>query len=92
MSLSNTEFHPSRIEDRIYDLMNEPEFMCGIEVYTDSLFDAVRHMIEQEFPEVEWEAHVHPSWIPGAYGLSFAWVENGHIHLIGWNYEEEEMV
>lgn len=91
MAFGNSGFHPSRVENRIYDLMNEPEFLCGLDVYTDSLFDAVCDMIKQEFPGVEWEAHAHPTWVPGVCGVSFAWVEDGHIHLIGWSYEEKEL-
>lgn len=90
MSFGNSGFHPSRVEDRIYGLMSEPEFICGFCIYTDNLFEAVCDMIKEEFPSVEWESHVGPSWIPGAYALSFAWVEDGHIHLIGWDYREED--
>lgn len=91
MAFGNSGFHPSYVEDRIYDLMNEPEFLCGFDIYTDSLFGVICDMIKQDFPGVEWEAHVHSTWIPGVYRMSFAWVEDGHVHLIGWNYEEKEL-
>ena len=91
MSLSNTKFHPSRVENRIYDLMNEEEYIAGLGTQTESLFLAVYNMMNDEFPEVEWETFATPTMRPGIYLQSFAWVEDGHIHLIGWSYEEEEV-
>jgi len=90
MSISNTTFHPSRVEDRIYDLMNEEKYIAGIDCYTEDLFTAVHEMIKDEFPDVEWETFITPTLRPGISVQSFAWVEDGHIHLIGWDFEEEE--
>ena len=90
MSLSNTHFHPSRVEDRIYDLMMEEQYCAGLDIQTESLFLAVYNMMNDEFPEVEWETFTTPTMRPGICLQSFAWVEDGHIHLIGWNFEEEE--
>ena len=88
MSISNTTFHPSRVEDRIYDLMNQEEYIAGLDLYTESLFNAVHAMITKEFPEVEYETFaVHSE---GVYKQSFAWVEDGHIHLIGWDFKEDD--
>ena len=91
MSISNTTFHPSHVEDRIYDLMNKDEYIAGIDLYTEDLFNAVHKMITEEFPEVEYETYATRS-IRGTntYLQSFAWVEDGHIHLIGWYFVEEE--
>ena len=89
MSLSNTTFHPSRVEDRIYDLMNEEEYIADGDIQTESLFLAIYNMMKEEFPEVEWETFTTPTMRPGVCLQSFAWVEDGHIHLIGWNFIEE---
>ena len=91
MSISNTTFHPSRVEDRIYDLMEQEEYIVGIDLYTENLFTAVHKMITEEFPSVEYETYATRS-IRSAdtYLQSFAWVEDGHIHLIGWDFVEEE--
>ena len=90
MSLSNTTFHLSRVEDRIYDLMNKDEYIAGIDLYTEDLFIAVHKMITEEFPNVEYETHTTRSIRgTGIYLQSFAWVEDGHIHLIGWDFVEE---
>ena len=88
MSISNTAFHPSRVEDRIYDLMEQEEHIAGTDLYTESLFNAVHAMITKEFPEVEYETFVIKN-VAGIYTQSFAWVEDGHIHLIGWDFKEE---
>ena len=90
MSLSNTKFHPSRVEDRIYDLMMKEEYIAGLDIQTESLFLAVHNMMYDEFPEVEWETFTTSTMRPGIRVQSFAWVEDGHNHLIGWLFEEEE--
>lgn len=91
MSISNTTWHPSRVEDRIYDLMNEEEYIAGIDLYTDDLFTAVHKMITEEFPNVEYETYATKSMRSAdTYFQSFAWVEDGHVHLIGWDFVEEE--
>ena len=91
MSLSNTTFHPSHVEDRIYDLMNEPDIIWGIDVYIEELLVAIHIMIEKEFPEVEWETFATQTPIENIWLQSFAWVEDGHIHLIGWKWKETEV-
>lgn len=90
MSISNTNFHPSRVEDRIYDLMLEEQYIIRPEVYTDALFIAVHKMITEEFPEVEYETFTTPSYNNGLFIQAFGWVEDGHIHLIGWEFKETE--
>ena len=90
MSISNTVFHPSRVENRIYDLMLDEQYIAGIELYTDELFVAVHKMMVEEFPEVEYETFTTPSYNDGLFIQAFAWVENGHVHLIGWEFKEIE--
>lgn len=89
MALCNHKFNPSVIEDRIYDLMTEPENIFGSELYSMNLLTDVVNMLQEEFPNVEWEAFASPTREKDNYTMSFAWVENGHVHLIGWDYKEE---
>lgn len=91
MSISNTAWHPSRVEDRIYDLMLEEQYIISTEVYTDALFVAVHKMITEEFPRVEYETFTTPSHKNGLFIQAFAWVEDGHIHLIGWEFKDTEV-
>ena len=91
MSINNTTFHPSRVEDRIYDLMAEEQFIISTDVYTDTLLFETYKMLEKEFPEVEWEAFATKTPIEDVWMQSFAWVEDGHIHLIGWYYKDTEV-
>ena len=91
MSISNTVFHPSCVEDRIYDLMLEERYIAGTELYTDELFVAVHKMITEEFPEIEYETFTTPSYNDGLFIQALAWVEDGHIHLIGWEFKETEV-
>jgi hypothetical protein len=91
MSISNTVLHPSRIEDRICDLMAEEQFIISTDVYTDTLFCEIYKMLYKEFPEIEWEAFSTKTPIEGVWAQSFAWVEDGHIHLLGWYYKDTEV-
>ena len=45
MSLSNTTFPPSRVEDRIYDLMSEEQYIANLDIQTESLFLAIFNMM-----------------------------------------------
>lgn len=88
MSLGNTKFHPSTIEDRIYDLMAKPENIYGSDLYTDNLLLDVVNMLHDEYPSIEWECF-STQWNNMEGGtMSFAWIEDGHLHLIGWDYKE----
>lgn len=78
-------------EDRIYDLMLEEQYIISTDVYTDEFFVAVHKMITEEFPEVEYETFTTPSYNDGLFIQAFAWVEDGHIHLIGWEFKETEV-
>lgn len=85
MSMGNTGFHPSKIEDRIYDLMTKPENISGSDAYTINLLTDVANMMWEEFRDAEWDAFTRPNG-RGGYTTSFAWIENGHLHLIGWDH------
>ena len=91
MSISNTVFHPSRVEDRIYDLMAEKQYTISTDVYTDTLSFEIYKILEKEFPEVEWEVFSTKTPIEVVWAQSFAWVEDGHIHLLGWYYKDTEV-
>ena len=69
--------------------MSEEQYIANLDVQTESLFLAIYNMMNDEFPEVEWETFTTTTMRPGIYLQSFAWVEDGHIHLIGWHFEEE---
>ena len=86
MSVGNCGFHPSIVEDKIYDLMAEEQYVVASDAYTDQLFAAVNEMFTEEFPHIEWQAFCSewPNMTGGV--ATFAWVENGHPHLVGWDY------
>lgn len=88
MSIGNHGFHPSQVEDRIYDLMELSDNIAGMDSYTNNLLVDVCEMMRNEFSYMEWEAFSVKN-DKGGYTMSFAWVEHGHIHLIGWDIMEE---
>lgn len=79
MSIGNTKWVPSKIENRIYDLMEKEENLYGMEVYTPNLEQDVIKMFNEEFPEISWELFEHNN------SVSLAFVECGKLHLIGWD-------
>ena len=79
MSIGNNIWHPSKIENRIYELMEKDENFAGMDVYTSNLTNDVIKMFDEEFPNNSWELFESNK------SISLAFVENGHLHLIGWD-------
>lgn len=83
--LGNTGVHYSKIMEHLYDLQCDPEYMCGLDLYSPHLLDAMADYIVKNFPAVEWSGFE-------ANGLAtICWVENGHLHMEAWDifYMEE---
>ena len=85
MSIGNTKFHPSTIEDRIYDMMAEPRYIAGINLYTSNLLDDIINLFTTDYPECEWECFCDDWQNMCGQAVSLAWIEDGHLHLIGWD-------
>lgn len=85
MSIGNTKFHPSVVEDRIYDLMTKEVNIAGSDSYTGHLLTDVSAMMVKEFPQCEWECFINDWNDKTGATTSFAWIEDGHLHLIGWD-------
>ena len=90
MSLGNTKFYPSKVEDRIYDLMNKKEYLeedayiCKYKILT-----AIVNLLSEEFEEVEFEMHSSRTLQPDVFICHLYWIEDGHLHSVSWMYREE---
>ena len=86
-------FYPSHIEDSIYEILEEPEYIVGVDVFTQDAIRAVEDFLEiQESsnPAFQWnEISVNKADYTGAYH-SFCWIENGNLsHIVlesAYNY------
>ena len=86
--LGNMRFNPSVIEDEIYEMMDD--YMVGLNIYNEGLVSAVTDFFINHNPIVEWnlDCSEWPNCEGGACFVS--WIENGHLHMIGFDYKKEE--
>ena len=74
------DFHPSNIEDTIYDIINEPEYIASSTEYVRTAGPAIMEYLEQcniQFNIIE---DPYPD-MTGASG-SICWIECGYLHHI----------
>ena len=80
-------FHPSAIEDQIYDILDsDPEFIVSTKEYTSKAIEAViEHM---NTLSIEWSV-IDDSY-PNEEGgfVSICWIEDSHLHHIVLNYAD----
>jgi hypothetical protein len=82
--LGNTKFHPSFIEDEIYEMMDD--YAIGSDTFGEALISATSKFFVERHPEVEWHlgCSVWPDYTGGTCFVS--WIENGHLHMLGFDY------
>ena len=88
--LGNTKFNPSLIEDEIYGMMDD--YIVGSDTYEEGLVSAVTDFLTNytPVPVVEWNLGCS-EWPNHSGGICYvSWIENGHLHMIGFNYKKEE--
>ena len=89
MSIGNTKFYPSTIEDRIYDIMNDSQYIeeNGY-IYKMELITAIVNLFTDEFVSVEYDMYSARTLQPDVFICNLHWVEEGHLHAINWMYKE----
>ncbi len=86
--LGNTKFNPSFIEDEIYEMMDD--YMVGSDTYNEGLVSAVTDFLTNYNPGIEWNLSCS-EWPDCSGGVCYvSWIENGHLHMIGFDYKKEE--
>ena len=86
--LGNTKFNPSFVEDEIYEMMDD--YMVGSDTYNEGLVSAVMDFLANYNPGVEWNVGC-TEWPDCSGGVCYvSWIENGHLHMIGFDYKKEE--
>ena len=90
MSIGSTKFHPSAIEDEIYDILDsDPDYLVSSEDYTkDAIEEVIHFMSEQVQKDADFQYSIiddlHPDECGGS--VSFCWIEAGHLHHIALSY------
>lgn len=89
MSIGTANFHPSIIEDEIYDILNSiPDYIVSSSDYTEEAIEAViNYMYElakDNGMEYDIIVDTHPDEEGGS--VSICWIENNHLHHIVLSY------
>lgn len=77
------DFHPSHIEDRIYDLINEPDYIASSSEYDRTAGPAIMEYLENCCVQFNMIEDPYPD-MTGA-SLSICWIESGYLHHIVLN-------
>lgn len=80
--LNNFGFHPSKIEDEIYDVI-EP-FEVGVDLYEEKVVDTIINFLNNNYP------HIKYTYWAGSSGFCIAFVDNSYPHMISFDLIESE--
>lgn len=89
MSIGNTNFHPSAIEDEIYNILNSsPDYIVSSKAYTQVAIDKIIDFMSEKAKSNNMEYDIIDDTYPNKEGgsVSISWIENGHLHHIVINY------
>lgn len=81
------KWHPSWVENEIYSMMDD--YMIGMETYEEGLVDTISDFLGNNCPNIEWNLGCS-EWPDCTGGVCYvSWIEDGHIHMIGFDYKKE---
>ena len=85
MAIGSAKFHPSMIEQKIYDILDSnPEFIVSSSEYTYAAIEAVMdflHTCKEDWSMID---DPYPNCEGGS--VSICWIEDSHLHHIVLNY------
>lgn len=77
-------FHPSKIEDKIYEIIEDYE--VKIDVYSYEVINLILNYFDS-INLTEFQLACNNRWTDGV--CSIAWMEDGFSHLVVFDYEEQ---
>lgn len=83
-------FTPSAIEDEVYNIYEQIDYLVSSKEYTKDALRAVEEYfenLEHEDPLFQWNEIVDPYPDNSDASVSFAWIENRHLHHICLNFQ-----
>lgn len=89
MSIGSTTFHPSAIEDEIYDILDSsPDHIVSSNDYTQEAIEKVIEFMSEKALDNGMEYDIIDDTHPDAEGgsVSICWIEDGHLHHIVLSY------
>ena len=89
MSIGSTQFHPSVIEDQIYEILDsDPNYIISSKEYTQEAIEEVINFMSELYGDTGMQYSI----IDDPYGdeeggsVSICWIENTFLHHIVLNY------
>lgn len=89
MSIGTMTFHPSAIEDEIYNILNSsPDYIVSSKAYTQVAIDKIIDFMSEKAKSNNMEYDIIDDTYPNEEGgsVSISWIENSHLHHIVINY------
>lgn len=81
MAIGNCDFHPSKIEDKIYDILDSnPDYIVSSSEYTQEAIEAVCEFMNDYSNQWSFIDDTHPDEEGGS--VSICWIEEDHLHHI----------
>ena len=80
--MNNFGFHPSKIENEIYDVI-EP-FEVGVDLYETEAVGAITDFLYNNY------SHIKYNYWAGSKGFCIAFVDDGYPHMISFDLVESE--
>lgn len=89
MSIGSVQFHPSVIENQIYEILDsDPKYIVSSREYTQEAIEEVINFMSELYENSDLQYSIiddsHPDEEGGS--VSICWVEAGHLHHIVLNY------
>ena len=89
MSIGSTQFHPSVIEDQIYEILDsDPNYIVSSEEYTKEAIEEVINFMSELYGDTGMQYSIiddtHPDDEGGS--VSICWIENCFLHHIVLSY------
>ena len=83
-----SKWYPSLIEDEIYEMMDK--YAIGSDTYSEGLVSEITDFLTKDTYGFEWKLACSP-WPNMTGGVcSVCWIEDGHVHLVMFDYQKEE--
>lgn len=89
MSIGSVQFHPSVIEDQIYEILDsDPKYIVSSEEYTQEAIEEVINFMNELYEHSGLQYSIiddaHPDEEGGS--VSICWIENTFLHHIVLSY------
>ncbi len=82
--IGNTVWRPSKVEDQIYEYLNQPHFLCSSSEYRATAMEGIQNYLDEHFAG-QWNIIEDPYPNMTGASVSVCWIEDGYLHHIVFN-------